>query len=233
MLNKSMLASAITVGVLVAASPAVAATGHSSTVNGGASGTTSANAYTGVLNAGDTATDAVGVTPIGTITCTNATGAGQVVSNGGGVFPIGGTGPSGYLASIGLTTPANPNGYCSSTIGSLGNPYAETIAQDTNAGTGLWDVQGDWNGGSPTLGFPSAKVLVNLRSKTSPYSVLQACTYAGALSGAVNNTAHTLAVTGTLTKQTGSGASCPASIAYTASYALYGTTTSTFIYLTA
>lgn len=231
MLKKSTIAAAVaSASLLAAAGPALAATGHSSLVNGGAAGTSAANAYVGSLYAQDTTTNATFVTNIGTITCTVATGDGQITANGGAAFPVGGIGPDGYLSNIALTNAgAAP---CSSSIASLGNPSATTVTNDTNgANPGKWAVKGDWAAGSPVITFLNPSVTVTLAGL--------ACTYtAASISGAVNNTAQTLTFSAAttnrrLTKSAGP-ATCPSFGDFNGVYALSRTVTGAApVYLTA
>jgi hypothetical protein len=219
MLKKSLIAAAISAATLAVASPAMAAGGHLCKVNGGTAGCTpTTNLYTGVLNAGDGSGNAVGVSPIGNIICPTATASGTAVTSGN-TAP--GAGPAGYLSTATFSGTA-PNGYCTTTIGSLGNPYAQVTALDANGSSpGLWDVTGDWNGGSPTLTL-GVKFQLDLRSTVSPYNVLKSCTYAGSVTGSYNNSTGVVTITSASIPNTPAVSGCPATISYTASYTITG-----------
>lgn len=174
----------------------------------------SGTAYTGAvgvtLKSGTTATF---TTSIGTITCDQSSGSGQITNSNG----------TGYLSSIDWTdSTAGQN--CPTTFGILGNPGADTTALDNNgASTGIWDVSASWSSDN-TTGSPngtmslSASVQIDLTSG-------QTCFYAATVVGDLYNPDNTasgkseVVYSGdTLSRQAGSSFGCPSSGTFNATY---------------
>jgi hypothetical protein len=218
MFRRPSIATAISIASLAIAGPAVASGGHSCKVNGGAAGCSPAtNLYTGSIAAADGAGNMVAVAPTGSITCTTATFSGFLSASGS---PPPGTGPSGYVSAASFSSPTT-SGYCTTTLVPYGNPYAQITPIDTNAGLpGVWNLEGDWNSGFPTLQI-GIGIQVTLRSTTSPNPILATCLYSGSSTGSYANAGGFLTFTSVGLSPL-AGASCPSHLSLSAMYGLSG-----------
>lgn len=215
-LKSSLLVALVSTGTLLAATgQAQAATGHACTVNGGAAGCASGSAVANgtALSANDVgaaaADDFVFVGGANNLRCTRAQGAGTLTSNGGGVFPVGGTGPAGNLSSLTLDNGSAAT-KCTGVL--AGTAVTGTVAvNDSNGATaGLVNVQGDWNAGSPTLTLQNLSVTATLYVGASVFAT---CSYtSAAFTGSVsNNAAGRVTFTSQPLTKSGGSAVCPTS----------------------
>lgn len=215
-LKSSLLVALVSTGALLAATgQAQAATGHACTVNGGAAGCASGSAVANgtALSANDVgsaaADDFFFAGGTSNLRCTRALGAGTLTSNGGATFPVGGTGPAGYLSSLTLDNGSAAT-KCTGLLSGTAVTGTVTVNDSNGASAGLVNVLGNWNAGSPTLTLQNLNVTANLYVGVT---VIATCTYtSAAFTGAVsNNAAGRVSFTGQgLTKVSGP-ASCPVS----------------------
>lgn len=195
-MHRSITATAAAIAAtvtLAGAASANASTGHGCQFNGAAAGCpAAANIPAGSdliftdpsIAAAD---DFQFVGAANAVRCRDATAKGVLTSAGGPAYPIGGTGPTGYIPGASITGPLGTA--CSATIGGIGSTGSVTLLDSNGALPGLVNFQGDWTGAGalPKLVLRAPVFLVR---EILPTGAPIDCKYRGeAFTAAVTNSA--------------------------------------------